>query len=116
MDPEAILRRIPSGSLRSYTWLALQMGSQEPQAAGQVIARETLRRYPTPADDESSMDGDAFPWWRVIGLHGDVRTVLEDPHWYIRQVSRLEAEGHILVPSASLAEGLQVSPLPASFE
>lgn len=117
MDVNDIVQTIPRGSLRSYTWVAQQLdyeGEQAPIGAGRAIARETLRRWPTPAVESGALDADAFPWWRVIGLHGDVLTIREDEAWYHRQVARLEAEGHILVPSPE-EDGLRVQRLPADF-
>jgi alkylated DNA nucleotide flippase Atl1 len=113
-----VVTSIPKGSLRSYTWVAVQLGypgAQGAQAAGQAIARETLRRFPNPQSDARVPGGD-FPWWRVVGAQGEVRTVRESQDWYERQVLRLQAEEHTLVPALEGDEGLRVSPLPKDFE
>ena len=118
VDVVEALARIPRGRLRSYTWVAQQLGYEGPEAAraaGQAISRETLRRYPTPERDEATAQ-ESFPWWRVVGISGDVRTVLEDHRWFQRQVTRLLSEGHELRPSLDLLDGLRVASLPADFE
>lgn len=105
-----IIASIQPGSLRSYTWVALQLGmdAQGAMAAGQVIAAEATRRWNTPADEANDTNRAEFPWWRVIGLTGEVRPMLQE--WLIRQVERLEDEGY------QLSVDLRVEPLPAGFE
>lgn len=118
MDVVDVVAGIPNGELRSYSWVAERLGysgQQAAQAAGQAIKRETLRRFPTPEVDARE-PGDDFPWWRVVDVNGNVRTVLEDPAWYMRQVRRLESEEHRLAPSRDLPDALRVTPLPHGFQ
>ena len=112
MDVQDALGQIPAGSLRSYSWLASRLGygAQGARAAGRSIAKETLARWASP-DAESVADASTFPWWRIVGVGGEVRTESEDPRWFMRQVERLQEDGHELS-----ADGLRVSTLPDDFE
>ncbi len=116
MNVTDVLLTIPRGSLRSDTWVAVQLGFERgaAQAAGRVIARETLRRWPTPEAESSAIDVEAYPWWRVVGRDGDVATMRESHAWCERQVDRLTAEGHVVVPSPG-TDGLRVHVLPPDF-
>ncbi len=98
MDIETLLTQIPLGSLRSYTWVAerLGLGREAARAAGQAIARVTLAHW-----EHGDIFPDTFPWWRVVGIDGEIRTIHENETSYFRQIERLESEGHCLEPDGS---------------
>jgi alkylated DNA nucleotide flippase Atl1 len=118
MNVTDVLLTIPRGSLRSYTWVAVQLGYRPgaARAAGRRIAAETLRRWPTAEaeSDASETAVSAYPWWRVVGRTGQVRTARETAAWCERQILRLEAEGNEVVASITLRRA-RLRDLPADF-
>ncbi len=108
-----IVSSIPHGSLRSYTWVARQLGRprEAARAVGQQIDQATTSRWRSPDEEARDEHREAFPWWRVVGINGEVRTIDEDLAWFIRHVERLQEDGHRLS-----ADGLRVDPLPVGFE
>lgn len=112
-----VLSLIPVGSLRSYAWVASQIRAPKAspdRTAQRWIAREMIRRWATPEAEAVDQSPD-FPWWRVVGVQGEVVPAVYTGAWFARHVCRLEAERHILLPITHPPFGLRVSPLPADF-
>lgn len=93
---EDVVRSIPSGSLRSYSWVAERLGYAKggARAAGERIADATKRLW---ASSPQNVFPEDFPWWRVVGKQGRLHTYFGgDEKECPRQVRKLELEGHVI--------------------
>ena len=97
MPIEDVVQSIPSGTLRSYTWIAERLGYAKgsARAAGQCIAKETKRRWAAHPKDVFPED---FPWWRIVGMDGTLQThkEVDETGWRL-QADQLKREGHVIL-------------------